>query len=61
MAQEYDVSARTFGRVVKTDLVMKPFMYRKMHLLNEVTRIKRKARSKLLLKWYTDNQSCDLL
>ncbi|QQP38746.1 Putative dde superfamily endonuclease [Caligus rogercresseyi] len=29
----------------QADLVMKPFKYRKMHLLNEATRVKRKARS----------------
>ncbi|QQP58323.1 Uncharacterized protein FKW44_003596 [Caligus rogercresseyi] len=57
MAQEYDVSARTFGRVVKADLVIKPFKYRNIHPLNEATRVKRKARSKLLLKWCADNPS----
>ncbi|QQP38400.1 Hypothetical protein FKW44_018965 [Caligus rogercresseyi] len=38
MAQDYYVSARTSGRVVKADLVIKPFKYRKMHLLNEARR-----------------------
>ncbi|QQP52368.1 Hypothetical protein FKW44_004506 [Caligus rogercresseyi] len=50
MAQKYNVSARTIGRVVKADMGLKPFKYRKIHLLNEATRVKRKARSKLLLK-----------
>ncbi|QQP58113.1 Hypothetical protein FKW44_003326 [Caligus rogercresseyi] len=45
MAQEYHVSSRTFGRVVKADLIMKLFKYRKMYLLNEATRVKKKARS----------------
>ncbi|QQP49775.1 Transposable element tcb2 transposase [Caligus rogercresseyi] len=41
--------------VVNADLDMKPFKYRKIHILNEATRVKRKARSKLVLKWYADN------
>ncbi|QQP55933.1 Hypothetical protein FKW44_000433 [Caligus rogercresseyi] len=49
MAQEYNVSAKTIGRVVKVDLGMKTFKYRKIHLLNEATRVKKKARSKLVL------------
>ncbi|QQP57970.1 Uncharacterized protein FKW44_003141 [Caligus rogercresseyi] len=57
MAQEYNVSTRTIGRMVKADLGMKPFNYKKIHLLNEATRVKRKARSKLVLKWYADNPS----
>ncbi|QQP40600.1 Uncharacterized protein FKW44_014705 [Caligus rogercresseyi] len=57
MAQEYNVSTRTIGRVVKADLGMKLFKYRKIHLLNEATRVKRKARSKLVLKWYADKPS----
>ncbi|QQP37169.1 Uncharacterized protein FKW44_017362 [Caligus rogercresseyi] len=57
MAQEYSASARTIRRVVKTDLDMKPFKFRKIHLLNKATRVKRKARSKLVLKWHADNPS----
>ncbi|QQP49499.1 Putative MhmaT1 transposase, partial [Caligus rogercresseyi] len=57
MTQEYNVSAKTIERLVKADLCMKPFKYRKINLLNEVTRAKRKARSKLLLKWYAVNPS----
>ncbi|QQP53727.1 Putative DD37D maT transposase [Caligus rogercresseyi] len=57
MAQEYNVSARTIGKVVKAGLGMKPFKYRKIHLLNEATRGKRKATSKLVLKWHADNPS----
>ncbi|QQP40346.1 Hypothetical protein FKW44_014354 [Caligus rogercresseyi] len=49
MAQKY-LSARTIGRVVKADLGKKLFKYRKTHLLNEATRVKRKANSKLVLK-----------
>ncbi|QQP49280.1 Putative DD37D maT transposase [Caligus rogercresseyi] len=48
MAQGYNVFARTIGRVVKADLDK---------LLNEATRVQRKARSKLLRKWYADNPS----
>ncbi|QQP40442.1 Hypothetical protein FKW44_014476 [Caligus rogercresseyi] len=33
MAQEYDVSARDTWELVKADLVMKRFKYRKIHLL----------------------------
>ncbi|QQP41603.1 Putative DD37D maT transposase [Caligus rogercresseyi] len=57
MAQEYNVSPRTIGIVVKADLSMKLFKYRKIHLLNDATRVKRKAKLKLLLKWYADNPS----
>ncbi|QQP53305.1 Hypothetical protein FKW44_005743 [Caligus rogercresseyi] len=43
MAQEYKISARSIGRMVKADI--EPFKYRKIHLLNEDTRVKLKARS----------------
>ncbi|QQP42201.1 Putative dde superfamily endonuclease [Caligus rogercresseyi] len=33
---------------------MKPFKYRKIHLLNEAARVRRMARSKLVHKWYAD-------
>ncbi|QQP55347.1 Putative transposable element, partial [Caligus rogercresseyi] len=45
IAQEYYIFARSIGRVVKADLDMKPIKYRRIHLLNEATRVKRKARS----------------
>ncbi|QQP37630.1 Hypothetical protein FKW44_017961 [Caligus rogercresseyi] len=31
---------------------MNPFKYKKIHILNEANRFKRKSRSKLLLKWH---------
>ncbi|QQP39412.1 Hypothetical protein FKW44_020287 [Caligus rogercresseyi] len=49
MAQKY-LSARTIGRVVKADLARSHSSTGTIHLLNEATRVKRKANSKLVLK-----------
>ncbi|QQP55967.1 Uncharacterized protein FKW44_000478, partial [Caligus rogercresseyi] len=57
MAQEYYISARTIGRVVKADLDMQPFKYRKINILNEAAGSRGRARSKLVLKWYADKLS----
>ena len=52
---EAEISKTSMWRIVRNDLNMTPFKFRKRQLLNEVTMAKRLTRGRFLLKWMKIN------